>query len=383
MILTSLELTGYRNYRSLSCDFCPGINLISGANAQGKTNLIESVHYLSIGKAYRQARDDQLILWGGQSFSIKGRVERKQGKTEIEVRYRQEENPAKTVWANGLRLTSRENLSGMLTSVLFSPESMTILKGPPRERREFLNYDISQISLTYSTNLARYMRILAQRNALLKKLGAVSASEAEKRERLSVWDQQLIFYGSRIIEKRMSIVEKLIPLVRLTHRKLTDDNDNMELYYVPHAKDNIMIKKNSEGKWDVESFLREAGAASFDYDVRYGSTRWGPHLDDIRVLLDGVDIRQYGSQGQQRTGVLALKLAELEIFRGESGEYPVLLLDDVLSELDEKRQRKLLEFINEKYIQCIITATESKNINLIVKRQAKSFFVNRGEIKEQ
>jgi len=259
---------------------------------------------------------------------------------------------------------------------------MAILKGPPQERRAFLNDDISQISLAYSVNQTKYMRVLTQRNALLKKLGSVSMPAAEKKERLSVWDQQMISYGGRIIEKRMSVMEKLAPLVRLTHRKLTDEHDHMELFYVPRAKQEILIKKTSEGKWDVESFLREAGEASFDDDLRYGSTRWGPHLDDMRVLLDGVDIRLYGSQGQKRTGVLALKLAELEIFRGESGEYPLLLLDDVLSELDEKRQKKLLDFINEKYIQCIITATEAKNINLVEKRQNKSFLVNRGEIKE-
>ena len=382
MYLTSVELAGYRNYRRLSCALCPGINLICGENAQGKTNLIEAIYYLSLGKSYRTAKDEQLPLWGMRSFQIKGKVEKKQGSTEIEVNYRQDENPTKTIWANGLRLDKKENLNGILTSVLFSPESMAILKGSPEERRTFLNYDISQISISYSMNLNKYIRILAQRNALLKRLGIISMPEREIKEKLSVWDQQMVTYGGKIIEKRISFIEKLAPLVRLIHRKLADSRDNMELYYAPFAKDDVLIKKGSEGKWDAEGFLREVCAKSRDDDLRLGSTQWGPHRDDVKIILEGADLRQYGSQGQQRTAVLAMKLAELEIFRGESGEYPLLLLDDVLSELDERRQHQLLEFINDKSIQCIITATEAKNISFIEKRQNKRYIVNRGEMRE-
>jgi DNA replication and repair protein RecF len=244
---------------------------------------------------------------------------------------------------------------------------MSIIKGPPQERRGFLDNDISQISLPYAKDSHKYRRILAQRNALLKKLGPLPVPLNEKKEKLSVWEQQLIFYGGRIIEKRIAIIEKLTPLVRLIHRKLTNHEEKMEIRY------NFVSGHISDS-------LNEIRESSFENDLRLGSTQWGPHRDDIKISLAGADIRQYGSQGQQRTGVLALKLAELEIFRGESGEYPLLLLDDVMSELDENRQLKLLDFINEKNIQCIITSTENNKNKFTDKRQTRQFFVNKGEI---
>jgi DNA replication and repair protein RecF len=380
MFLASLALTTYRNYKSLFCEFCPGINLVTGANAQGKTNLIEAVYYLSIGRAYRQVRDEQLIKWGEDSFQIVGNIESRQGKTEIETRFAREGNPAKTVLVGGLRVTKREDVSGRFTSVLFSPESMSIIKGSPQERRDFLNYDIGQISLTYTSDLYRYRRLLAQRNALLKKLGPITMSNDEKAEKLSVWDQQLIIYGSRIVDKRIAVIDKITPLVRLIHRKLANSEENMEVRYVLSAKGAPPLRQDKVKTPDAAGFLREARERLLGDDLRLGSTQWGPHRDDLKITLGGVDMRQYGSQGQQRTGVLALKLAELEIFRGESGEYPLLLLDDVMSELDEERQMKLLNFIHEKNIQSIITATEAKNMYLIEKRQSRRFFVNRGEI---
>lgn len=381
MYLKSLSLTDYRNYSALSCGFGPGVNLVTGANAQGKTNLIEAVYYLSIGRAYRQARDEQLIRWGRDSFRIRGKVESRFGSTEIETLYRREGNPAKTISVDGLRAQKREEVSGRLTSVLFSPESMAVVKGPPQERRSLLDYDISQISYAYASDLYKYRRILAQRNALLRKLSHIPMGVEDKKERLSVWDQQLVVYGSRIVEKRTAVVEKLTPLVRLVHRKLADNEDNMEIRYFQYGMD-AAASNEKDRKRDFAAALREAGERTLAEDLRLGSTQWGPHRDDLKIFLEGIDLRQYGSQGQQRTGALALKLAELELFRGESGEYPVLLLDDVMSELDEERQRKLLGVINEKYIQCIITATEAKNIDLIEKRQPKRFMVNRGEIKE-
>ena len=383
MFLSSIQLQGYRNYHQLHCVFSPGINLFTGANAQGKTNLIESIYYLSIGRAYRQAADEQLIQWGRDAFSIHGYTERKNRETaDIEIIYRKEEKPAKRILVNGLHQTKKEEMSGVFISVLFSPESMTMMKGAPIERRNFLDYDIGQISMIYRTDLFRYRRLLAQRNALLKRMSAGSSKGAGDKEQLLVWDRQLIAYGKKIMEKRISFIEKMTPMVRLTHRKLTEGEENMELQYQVYAKNPATIHKKRGEERDIGSFLSDLRDSSLEEDLRFGSTQWGPHRDDVRIMINGVDARKYGSQGQQRTGILALKLAELEIFRGESGEYPVLLLDDVLSELDEKRQRKLLDIINEKYIQCIITATDVKNPGLTEKRQLKQFSVSKGEISE-
>ena len=383
MYLSSLELRGFRNYRALQCALSPGINLIYGANGQGKTNLIESVYYMSIGKTYRQVKDEHLVRWGEAFFRIIGSIESRHGKTTIEARFAKEENPSKTISTGGVRLAKLEEISGVLTTILFSPESMSIIKGAPQERRRFLNYDISQISLPYSASLHRYERLLAQRNALLKRLSLAPMPLHEKRERLSVWDQQIVEHAAGIIEKRIRFIDKLTPLVRLIHRKLTDGKENMELQYLLHAKNGIQVKRDDTGKWDIEGFLREVCHHTLEEDLKRGTTQWGPQRDDIKVVLDGTDMRHYGSQGQQRTGVLSLKLAELEIFRGETGEYPILLLDDVMSELDENRQQQLLKFIDEKNIQCIITATEAKNPYFHEKRQAKQFIVWGGEIHEQ
>ncbi|MCL2120917.1 MAG: DNA replication/repair protein RecF [Clostridiales bacterium] len=383
MLIESLLLAGYRNYKQLHCRFSPGVNLFMGANAQGKTNLIESIYYLSVGKAYRQARDEQLILWGDCAFQIKGEIDSRKGKAQMEIRYRQGESPPKALMLNGLRKQKWEEMSGALTSVLFSPESMAIIKGSPQERRNFLDYDISQVSLAYSADLYKYRRVLAQRNALLKRIGPLPEPLSAKRETLSIWDGQLITYGSRIIEKRLSFIEKMTPLVRLTHRRLTEGKENMEIQYLLHAKSPLELKKNSDGKIDISEFLKEARDHALEEDLRLKSTQWGPHRDDVKVLLNGMEMRQYGSQGQQRTGILALKLAELEIFRGESGEYPILLLDDVLSELDENRQQQLLTIVNEKAVQCVITATDEKIPGMREIKKLKKFDVHKGEVRER
>jgi DNA replication and repair protein RecF len=380
MYLTALSLKGYRNYRRLDCDFSPGINIIAGANAQGKTNLMEAIYYLSIGKAYRSSKDEQLILWGDKTFQIKAAVENRRGGTTIEVNYRQEERPPKTIMVGGLRLTKMEELSGALTSVLFSPDSMAIIKGLPQERRNFLDYDISQVSLNYGADVYKYKRLLAQRNALLKKLGPLSLPVTEKKEKLAVWDQQLILCGSRIVEKRLTVIEKLTPLARLAQRKLTEGKENIELGYILYQ--NGSKEQNGEKEKNIAAFLAATRESCLEDDLRWGSTQWGPHRDDLMISVNGVNLKQYGSQGQQRTGVLALKLAELEFFRGESGEYPLLLLDDVMSELDESRRRQLLSFINEKSIQCLITITEANLLNLKEKRQIKYFSVVNGQIEE-
>ena len=385
MRLVSLQLADYRNYRNLSCGFSPGITMVTGDNAQGKTNLVEAIHYLSIGRAYRQARDEQLVRWGAKAFRIKAETESRQGGADIEIEYRNDERPPKTILLDGLRRTKWEDMSGALMSVLFSPESMSIIKGQPQERRNFLDHDIAQISMAYSVDLYKYRRLLAQRNALLKRLGLASAPLAAKKEQLAVWDEQLFVCGSRIVEKRLAFLGKMMPMTRLLHRKLTAGKENIELRYIHYGQ-----KYASPGKTpatgaaagEILGFLQDVRENALMDDLRNGLTQWGPHRDEVSILLDGADMRQYGSQGQQRTGVLALKLAELEIFRGESGEYPILLLDDVLSELDESRQRQLLSVVNEKSIQCLITATVDGGGVFAEKRERKHYRVIQGEIRE-
>ncbi|MDR1193299.1 MAG: DNA replication/repair protein RecF [Peptococcaceae bacterium] len=382
MRLITLAMTNFRNYRRQSCHFAPGLNLLEGANAQGKTNLIEGVYYLSIGRAYRAARDEQLARWESEGFQLQATIEGKNGKTGVSVDYRKSEKAAKKIFVGGLRLEKIEELSGVLTSVLFSPDSMAVIKGGPQERRNFLDYDIAQISLAYSRNSQKYRRVLAQRNALLKKIGLSPMGKKEKEDRLSLWDQQLIDYGTRIIARRQTAVDKLTPLTRLAHRKLTEGKENIEIKYRVSTKDKGGWDGRGKSDEEIKAVLSQDREDFLAEDLRWGSTQWGPQRDDLEISLNGVDLRQFGSQGQQRTGVLALKLAELEFFRGESGEYPILLLDDVMSELDKKRQERLLGFIDEKGIQCLITATEAKDIFSGRKDGLKRFVVKEGSVAE-
>lgn len=374
MLITSITLQNYRNYQQQRCEFCPGINLFLGDNAQGKTNLIEAIYYLSIGKAYRPVKDEQLILWGKQNFLIRGTLESRQGSTTAEIQYSIGEKKSKTFKLGGLALKKAEELSGSLTSVLFSPDNMSIIKGSPQERRHFLDYDISQISRSYAKNLAVYQRLLAQRNNLLKRLREKRVMSPEKNSELELWDFQLAEVGGKIIEKRLQTLAKMNPLTRLMQRKLTGGQENIEIHYLFNRKTEI------QGPTDLKAMLHAARDEALEEDLRFGTTQWGPHRDDLLITLNGIHLKQYGSQGQQRTAVLSLKLAELEFFRGESGEYPILLLDDVLSELDESRRQQLLELIQDKAIQCFITATEKSGLDKMDKRQIKYFEVRQGRI---
>ncbi len=390
MYLSSINLTDYRNYRRLEWSLCPGINILTGANAQGKTNLIEAIYYLSIGKAYRQARDEELIRWGAGAFAIKGEVEGRAGNAALEICFKPGEKQGKTVAVNGFKTRRWEEASGVFTSVLFSPESMSIIKGSPAERRGFIDRDLCQISPAYAADLFKFKRILSQRNALLKRLALSRTTRSEARESLSIWDSQFIHYSSRIIEKRMAFIEKMAPLARLTHRRLTRGGENLEIRYATRDNEGesggVITEAPGQGKqWDyagIAAFLQTRSELTLEEDLRFKSTRWGPHRDDLKVSLDGRDTRTYGSQGQQRTSALALKLAEIELFRGESGQYPVLLLDDVLSELDGDRQRQLLSVINEKNIQSVVTATELGDVKMSANKPVKRFTVSAGELRE-
>lgn len=374
MQIKALNLQNYRNYTRQSCDFCPSLNLLIGSNAQGKTNLIEAIYYLSIGKAYRPMKDEQLIRWEQSSFHIQGTVANRQGQAVIEIQYDKNAKQAKNIRIGGLPLQKNDELSGHLTSVLFSPDNMSIIKGAPQERRRFLDYDISQISRVYAKNLQKYQRLLVQRNMLLKRLNYKKISSQEKVSELAIWDEQLIATGEEIIEKRLQTIAKLTPLTRLMQRKLSGGQENLELHYIFNRKEALQQGPSLRDK------LTQARQESFEEDLKYGVTQWGPHRDDLAITINGIALKQYGSQGQQRTAVLALKLAELEFFRGESGEYPILLLDDVMSELDQERRQQLIQIIREKKIQCFITSTDNISFDNDEKRQIYTFEVNNGRI---
>ncbi len=372
MYLQRLFLNQFRNYSVLQQDFSSQVNIITGQNAQGKTNLIEAIYYLSMFKTYRPAQDSQLIKANTNAFAISGAVRSKAGDLKIEVVYRNKETGGKEIKINGLKIRKISEILGNLTVVLFAPEDLNIVKGAPAERRSLLDNDISQVNPSYFINLQRYNRILAQRNHLLKRL---SGSEKITGE-LLVWNEQFILLSEEIIAKRLQVLEKLIPLTRLIQRKLTEGKENLDIRYLLNRQKEI--KKND----NIRSLLLEDLKKTQKEELKRGMTLWGPHRDDLLIVLNGNDLKYFGSQGQHRTAVLAIKLAELEYFKAESGEYPILLLDDVMSELDQKRREQLIQTIQEKAIQCFITTTEDLAYPWSEKTTTQKFYIEQGVLND-
>ncbi|MGI6145212.1 MAG: DNA replication/repair protein RecF [Clostridia bacterium] len=384
MYLEKLELNNYRNYESLNRNFSAQINVLKGANAQGKTNLLEAIYYLAIGRAYRLIREDQLIKWGHDRFSISGQVRNKVGLINLEVFFQDNQQGGqllasrgkkvqKEIKVNGLKIRRMADFLGNLTAVLFAPENLNIIKGAPLERRKLLDHDISQVSPDYYLKLQQYNKVLKQRNHLLRQI----AELRQGLEELEIWDLQLKTVGISIVQKRLEVLEKLTPLTRLMQRKLTGGRENLEFKYLFNRK--WEIKKG----YDLEDLFTQEIKRVKKEELMRGQTLWGPHRDDFLLTVNGINLKSFGSQGQHRTAVLAIKLAELEFFKGESGEYPLLLLDDVLSELDQERREHLLNIIQSKVIQCFITTTE--DIDLFWKNKNKcnfaSFEVEAGVLK--
>ena len=339
MYVRGIEVRNFRNYESAKAAFCQGVNVVQGQNAQGKTNLLEAVYICSIGRSPRVTRDKDLIKWNSPGAKITLDVGKREGGVKIEIYFSDREN--KKILINGLPIMRIGELMGALNCVFFSPDELKIVKESPSDRRRFMDIDISQMSKTYFYLLNRYNKILSQRNKLLK-----TGNESVTGETLPVWNAQLAETGAKIIVSRRRFIEKLKPLVSKEHQNLTEGKEDLLIEY-----DGIEGETAAD---TAESFLKELKAAE-KKDFKNGFTSVGPHKDDFSLKSGGVDLRLFGSQGQQRTAALALKLAELEIFAEETGDYPVLLLDDVLSELDLDRQDKLIKRI--KRVQTILTCT--------------------------
>lgn len=373
MYLQSLKLKDYRNYQDVTCNFSSFLNIFFGQNAQGKTNLIEAIYYLSIGKSYRPVKENQLIRWNQSSFQIISQIQNKMGILPVKVIYDNRSKPAKQVHIGGLKALRLSDVLGNLNSVLFAPEDLSMIKGPPQERRNFLDYDISQISTDYFRELQRYRRLLAQRNYLLKQIYIKRYDKTD----LLIWDDQLLSSASIIIDKRLQVLERLNPLTRLTQRKLTKGSENLELKYLLNRE--IEIKTSEHLMETLKNLQKE----SLSEEIKRGVTLWGPHRDDLNLTVNGMDLKSFGSQGQHRTAVLALKLSELEFFRGESGEYPILLLDDVMSELDASRREALMRLIQSKEIQCFITTADPLDILKVYGKEANIYQIQAGVIQKQ
>ncbi len=334
MILKSIELKNFRNYEDLDLKFDSGTNILFGDNAQGKTNILEAAYVSGTTKSHKGSRDKDMIRFGEDESHIRTIVE-KQGK-EYQLDIHLKKNRSKGIAINKVPIKKASELFGILNMVFFSPEDLNIIKNGPSERRRFLDAEICQLDKIYLSDLTRYNKILMQRNRLLKDM----QHQPQLMETLPVWDMQLVEYGKRLIRRRRQFVEELSEIVTGIHRNISGKREELVLRYEPNI--------------DAE-FLEDELNRVREKDRKYAQTSVGPHRDDISFFICGVDIRKFGSQGQQRTSALSLKLSEIELVRQTIHDTPVLLLDDVLSELDSNRQNYLLNSIHD--IQTMITCT--------------------------
>ena len=345
MHIYTLQLGNYRNYGDLTISFDPNINVFLGANAQGKTNIIEAIYYASLGRSHRTHTDTDLIRWEQPAARVLIGFTRLGVENKLEFQFSRTKR--RRILLNDHPIRPKD-LVGSLNTVLFSPEDLFLIKGAPALRRRFLDGEISQASPAYYHELSKYAKIITQRNNLLKKIREHKAGT----EMLELWDVQLVDSAVKITLKRLAAVKKLNMLANLMQRRISGNLENLSITYAVHGADGVDVTK------DLHSWYNKELVSHREIDIIRGSTSRGPHLDDLILTVNGINLRSFGSQGQQRTGVLSLKLAELEFLRSETGEYPVLLLDDVMSELDASRRSQLMDFIFRERIQTMITATD-------------------------
>lgn len=363
MYLEKIRLKSFRNYEYLELDFHKRINIITGNNAQGKTNLLEGIYILSLGKSFRTNKDSEMIIFDGEFAGVKGESQKNGRRLDVEININRE---GKIVKIDGVKTTRNAEILENVYIVIFSPEDLKIVKDEPEKRRKFIDREICQIKPTYFKNLARYKKILVQRNAFLKEKDI-------KMELLDVWNIELSEYGSKIMLQRDEFIKKLNIVSKEIHKKITNGKEELEIAYEANI---TCCKEISEQK----SLFLEKIEKNIDRDIFRRTTTVGPHKDDLKIGINGVDIRQFGSQGQQRTAALSLKLAELEIIKEETGEEAILLLDDVLSELDNERQSFLINSLEN--VQLFITTTEIGDELRKTLPEGYTFVVKKGEVKK-
>ena len=360
MHIKKLNLKNFRNYAEESIEFDEGLNVLFGKNAQGKTNCAEAVFYLCTGISPRCKRDKQLIRTGYDTAEIDCEAHGRYGNMQISAKITENGREFKL---NGNKITRNADILGNLFGVFFSPRELRLIQDGPDERRRFLNVSISQLSKPYYTALSRYNRILEQRNNLLKERDTSVIVDS-----LPIWDKELCKYAAIVCEKRAEYIGMLAPFAKEAHSYLTGGAEELDIE--PE-------KKYKGSAAEIEKRLLNELSNGYERDIRLGYTSYGPHRDDIEINIDGQDAKVYASQGQTRTAALSIKLAEVEIFKQMSGEYPVLILDDVTSELDLPRRKKLVERTDG--LQTILTCTHAERI--LSGRKANKIRIEGGAVK--
>lgn len=356
MWIEKLKMNNFRNYKSLDINLNKNINIFYGENAQGKTNIIESIFLSSIGKSFRTSKDSEMIKFGEEYTNIEVYFNKSDRDGNIVINIGKKKN----INVNKIKIKKLSDLLGNINTVIFTPDDINILKGGPQNRRKFLDIMISQLRPNYMYAINLYKKALDERNNYLKKLKVQNLDE----NLLELWDEQLIKYGNIISNYRNEFIEKIKEKIKIIHKNITGDKEELEIKYISDCLDKNKYKE----------ILKERRKL----DIIKGYTTRGIHREDFQIFINDILVNVYGSQGQHRTAVLSLKIAELQVINDEIGENPILLLDDFMSELDEKRRNNFME--NIKDTQVIITCTD----NLLLKDiDAKVFRVNNGIVYEE
>ena len=369
MKIQQIKLVNFRNYGELQLDLTDNLNIFIGDNAQGKTNIVEAIHYAALGISHRTRQDKELIGWQAAEGSIRIAFCRREVHHQLELLLSR--NKSKEILFNGEKIRQKD-LPGNLTMILFSPEDLMLIKGAPQLRRRFLDIQLSQCSSRYYAELVKYNKLLLQRNNLLKDLKLRQQREVM----LELWDLQLAEVGAYLLGFRLKAVNQMAAMLKDIHSNISQQREELLLSYEVSGRDEAFPREFH--KEELQQWLLQKLTEGRTRDIYRGSTSVGIHRDDLDFTLNGVKLKAYGSQGQQRSSVLSLKLAELEFLHGENGEYPVLLLDDVMSELDGKRRQELLALLRDKGIQTLITATDESLFTQL--EQDDYYYVNGGKV---
>ena len=368
MELTKLNASGFRNLTSCSLTFAPGINVFSGLNGQGKTNLLEAVYICAMGRSWRTKNEREFINFGfpEREAFLYAETSRANGAFNDCIAVNIKRDEKKIINVNKTPVKRLGELLGTLLTVVFTPYDLSLVRGGPSERRKFMDVELCQLNRIYYYELKQYYHILKQRNALLKNI----KKDGGRNDALGAWDFMIVGHGIKIMERRAEFIEKINRIASGIHAEISGKKEKLEILYKPNAS--------------AKEFLTRL-TRSAEKDVFTGQTSVGVHKDELVYLINGQDARIYGSQGQQRLACLSSKLAEIEIIREEKGEDPVLLLDDALSEFDAPRQKYLLQSIEGIQTLMTVTGAESAGLNLCSgkKTRVKRFTVSGGEIAEE
>lgn len=365
MYFKEVELKNFRNYKEQKVIFDKKLNLFLGKNAQGKTNLLESLFIMSLGRSFRTNKDQDMIAFGEEASKVRCVVCDEEGgrDSEIEIYYKPE---GKIIKINGVKLPRTIDLLEHVYIVVFSPDDLKIIKEGPENRRHFLDRELCQIKPVYYSDLANYRKTLRQRNTLLKERN-------NDRNLIAVFNDALSHYGIRIVEERERFTERLCEISREIHRGISNGKEKLSISYEA-SSGNRGLKSREERQLEYKRKLTEGLEGDFDK----GYTSFGPHKDDLAIVINDIDIRNFGSQGQQRSAALSMKLAEISLIKQETGKNAILLLDDVLSELDRMRQRQLIESMKD--VQVFITSTFIDDEVLSLLPEGKRYNIEAGRV---